>query len=190
MCPAQINHGSSMKEKMTYSGFNQDSHGLTMLGRVVLDGWLFDLLPRDQDCTGWDLTRMQQLMGQASVANTARYDRRSEAARQRAAGLLDHPPRAAAVSSRLTVARRDPHAGAAACGAAPSAFLKNSECYGNPGSGRGPRRLGRLFRLPVQAAPARRAAYPSGVPARPGGGRAVVGEADLGYLSYLRSAGL
>lgn len=59
-----------MKEKMTYSGFNQDSHGMTMLGRVVLDGWLFDLLPRSQDCAGWDLTRMQQLMGQIE----ARWD--------------------------------------------------------------------------------------------------------------------
>lgn len=56
-----------MKEKMTYSGFNQDSHGLTMLGRVVLDGWLFGLLPRDEDCTGWDLSRMQQLMGQVEA---------------------------------------------------------------------------------------------------------------------------
>lgn len=59
-----------MKEKMTYSGFHQDSHGMTMLGRVVLDGWLFELLPRSEDCTGWDLPRMQKLMGEVE----ARWD--------------------------------------------------------------------------------------------------------------------
>ena len=57
-----------MQDKMTYSGFYQDSHGMTMLGRVVLDAWLFDLLPRSEDCAGWDLNRMQQLMDKVSQA--------------------------------------------------------------------------------------------------------------------------
>lgn len=57
-----------MHDKMVYSGFNQDSHGLTALGRVVLDAWLFELLARSEDCTGWDLNRMQQLMDQVSKA--------------------------------------------------------------------------------------------------------------------------
>jgi hypothetical protein len=56
-----------MKDTMTYSGFHQDTHGMTMLGRVVLDGWLFDLLPRTEDCAGWPLSRMQQLMGQVEA---------------------------------------------------------------------------------------------------------------------------
>jgi hypothetical protein len=34
-----------MAEKMTYAGFNQDTHGITTLGRIVLDAWLFELLP-------------------------------------------------------------------------------------------------------------------------------------------------
>lgn len=59
-----------MKEPMSYCGFNQDTHGMTMLGRTVLDAWLFELLPRSEDCTGWDLQRMQQLMGQVE----ARWD--------------------------------------------------------------------------------------------------------------------
>lgn len=57
-----------MQDKMIYSGFHQDSHGMTMLGRVVLDAWLFDLLPRSEDCAGWDLNRMQQLMDKVSQA--------------------------------------------------------------------------------------------------------------------------
>lgn len=55
-----------MSEKMVYEGFNQDAHGMTMLGRIVLDAWLFDLIPRTEDCVGWDLQRMQQLMDQVN----------------------------------------------------------------------------------------------------------------------------
>jgi len=48
----------------SYCGFNEDVHGITMLGRIVLDAWLFGLLPREEDCAGWDLARMQTLMRQ------------------------------------------------------------------------------------------------------------------------------
>jgi hypothetical protein len=46
----------------TYPGLNNDKHGLTQLGRIVLDGWLFGLIPESEDCAGWDLGRMQMLM--------------------------------------------------------------------------------------------------------------------------------
>lgn len=46
----------------TYCGFYNDKHGMTQLGRVVLDGWLFGFIPESEDCTGWDLGRMQALM--------------------------------------------------------------------------------------------------------------------------------
>ena len=46
----------------TYAGFHQDKHGMTQLGRIVLDGWLFGLIPESEDCAGWDLGRMQMLM--------------------------------------------------------------------------------------------------------------------------------
>ena len=55
-----------MRDKQTYAGFNQDTHGITTLGRVVLDAWLFDLLPRSEDCAGWDIQRMQLLMQQVN----------------------------------------------------------------------------------------------------------------------------
>jgi hypothetical protein len=50
--------------KKTYPGFHQDTHGMTMLGRIVLDAWLFGLIPETEDCAGWDLQRMQKLMGE------------------------------------------------------------------------------------------------------------------------------
>ncbi len=45
-----------------YAGFNNDKHGITQLGRIVLDGWLFGLIPETEDCTGWSGGRMQDLM--------------------------------------------------------------------------------------------------------------------------------
>lgn len=51
-----------------YVGFNNDRHGMTQLGRVVLDGWLFGFIPESEDCTGWDLGRMQALMDRIEKA--------------------------------------------------------------------------------------------------------------------------
>lgn len=59
-----------MAEPTTYCGFNAEPHGITVLGRAVLDAWVFELLPRSEDCAGWDLQRMQQLMDRVS----ARWD--------------------------------------------------------------------------------------------------------------------
>lgn len=45
-----------------YVGFNQDKHGMTQLGRIVLDAWLFGFIPESEDCAGWEFGRMQMLM--------------------------------------------------------------------------------------------------------------------------------
>jgi len=50
-----------MNTKMPYAGFYHDKHGMPMLARVVLDGWLFGLLPESEDCAGWQLGQMQTL---------------------------------------------------------------------------------------------------------------------------------
>lgn len=46
----------------TYAGLHNDKHGLTQLGRIVIDGWLFGLIPETEDCAGWSGGRMQDLM--------------------------------------------------------------------------------------------------------------------------------
>ncbi|HKB59790.1 MAG TPA: hypothetical protein VKC56_07045 [Gallionellaceae bacterium] len=51
-----------MTDPKTYVGFYKDRHGITQLGRVVLDGWVFGLIPDTEDCAGWELGRMQALM--------------------------------------------------------------------------------------------------------------------------------
>ena len=45
-----------------YVGLDKDKHGITQLGRVVLDARLFGFIPDTEDCGGWDIGRMQTLM--------------------------------------------------------------------------------------------------------------------------------
>ena len=50
-----------MKEQL-YVGINEDKDGgLTHLGRIVIDAWLFDILPESETCTGWNHSQMQNL---------------------------------------------------------------------------------------------------------------------------------
>ena len=51
----------------TYVGLNQDHHGITQLGRIVLDGRVFGFISDTEDCTGWDLGRMQMLMDKVQL---------------------------------------------------------------------------------------------------------------------------
>jgi len=52
-----------------YPGLGEDANGgLTPLGKVVMDAWVFSLLPEDEDCAGWDVARMQQLYDQVHRA--------------------------------------------------------------------------------------------------------------------------
>lgn len=59
--PPAPNQDESMSDN-TYVGFKNDKHGMTQLGRIVLDGWLFGFIPETEDCTGWEMGRMQMLM--------------------------------------------------------------------------------------------------------------------------------
>ncbi len=67
------------KEKAIYPGFHQDGHGITVLGRIVLDAWVFGLLPRDEDCAGWDMARIQQLMPARAPCRALRLGHRARA---------------------------------------------------------------------------------------------------------------
>src|SRR3569623_349377 len=49
-------------QKMFYPGFSQDSHGITQLGRIVLDARVFGFIAETEECAGWDLGRMQALV--------------------------------------------------------------------------------------------------------------------------------
>lgn len=55
--------------KRVYAGvLNDDNGGLTPLGKVVMDAWVFGLVPEEDDCAGWDLGRVQQVYDQVYQA--------------------------------------------------------------------------------------------------------------------------
>ena len=52
-----------------YAGIDQDEKGgLTHLGRMVRDAWVFGILPETETCAGWDGARMQNLYEQVYAA--------------------------------------------------------------------------------------------------------------------------
>ncbi len=75
-----------------YVGLHNDKHGITQLGRIVLDGWLFGLIPEAEDCAGWEIGRMQGLMERVQ-SEWDKYgnlpSRLPQELRQRHAGLYD-----------------------------------------------------------------------------------------------------
>ncbi len=49
-------------EAQSYVGLNQDENGgMTHLGQIVKDAWVFGLIPEHEDCAGWAPSRMQNL---------------------------------------------------------------------------------------------------------------------------------
>jgi hypothetical protein len=53
----------------TYVGIDLDTNGgLTHLGRMVRDAWVFGILPETETCAGWDSSRMQNLYEQVYAA--------------------------------------------------------------------------------------------------------------------------
>lgn len=52
-----------------YVGIDNDAKGgLTHLGRMVRDAWVFGILPETETCEGWDSARMQTLYEQVYAA--------------------------------------------------------------------------------------------------------------------------
>lgn len=48
--------------QQAYVGVENDTHaGMTHIGRVIRDAWVFGILPEDENCAGWDAARIQNL---------------------------------------------------------------------------------------------------------------------------------
>lgn len=58
----------AMTEQL-YVGIDQDENeGLTHLGRIVRDAWVFGILPETETCTGWSSAQMQVLYEKVYLA--------------------------------------------------------------------------------------------------------------------------
>jgi hypothetical protein len=56
-----------MSKRQTYVGIHRDElGGMTDVGRIILDAWVFGILPQTETCEGWDLGRIQGLYDRVS----------------------------------------------------------------------------------------------------------------------------
>lgn len=52
-----------------YAGVDDDENeGLTHLGRIVRDAWVFGIIPESETCTGWSTSQMQNLYEKVHAA--------------------------------------------------------------------------------------------------------------------------
>ena len=52
-----------------YVGVDRDdNHGMTAIGRIVRDAWVFNLLPETETCAGWSSAQIQVLFEQVHQA--------------------------------------------------------------------------------------------------------------------------
>jgi hypothetical protein len=52
-----------------YPGIDQDHYGgMTPIGRIIRDAWVFQLLPETETCAGWSHDRLQELYDQVAQA--------------------------------------------------------------------------------------------------------------------------
>jgi cytochrome c1 len=53
----------AMKKSDKYVGINNDIQGgMTSIGKIIRDAWVFGLIPEDETCEGWDLGRFEALL--------------------------------------------------------------------------------------------------------------------------------
>ena len=57
-----------MNKQDKYVGINNDIHGgMTSIGKIIRDAWVFGLLPEDETCEGWNLGRFEALLQQVDA---------------------------------------------------------------------------------------------------------------------------
>ena len=58
-----------MNEQRTYVGLLDDQYaGMTPIGRVIRDAWVFGLIPETETCAGWSTDRIQELYDRVTDA--------------------------------------------------------------------------------------------------------------------------
>ena len=52
-----------MNKSDKYVGINNDIQGgMTSIGKIIRDAWVFGLIPEDETCEGWNLGRFEALL--------------------------------------------------------------------------------------------------------------------------------
>jgi len=52
-----------MAKPQTYVGIDQEIHGgMTAIGKLIRDAWVFGIIPETETCAGWNLARIDHLL--------------------------------------------------------------------------------------------------------------------------------
>ena len=52
----------------TYPGLNHDINGgMTMIGKIIRDAWVFGILPEGESCEGWEIGRIDAINHQVNA---------------------------------------------------------------------------------------------------------------------------
>jgi hypothetical protein len=58
-----------MRRPNTYVGINNDVNGgMTTIGKIIRDAWVFDLLPESETCEGWNQGQVDNLLDKVNSA--------------------------------------------------------------------------------------------------------------------------
>ncbi len=58
-----------MKTDKHYPGIDRDKHGgMTDIGRIIRDAWLFEILDENETCAGWSSQQIDRLYDQVTQA--------------------------------------------------------------------------------------------------------------------------
>ena len=58
-----------MSQHKLYPGIDNDVHsGMTDIGKIIRDAWMFGILPETERCVNWDYGRIEKLYDQVHVA--------------------------------------------------------------------------------------------------------------------------
>ena len=50
-------------QTQTYIGIDQEIHGgMTAIGKLIRDAWVFGVIPETETCAGWNLARIDALL--------------------------------------------------------------------------------------------------------------------------------
>ena len=56
-----------MQETKTYVGIDKDINGgMTVIGKIIRDAWVFGLIPETETCEGWNPSRVESLLHQVN----------------------------------------------------------------------------------------------------------------------------
>ncbi|EHQ53013.1 hypothetical protein ECTPHS_10009 [Ectothiorhodospira sp. PHS-1] len=62
-------HAMNVPSRHAYVGIHNDLHGgMTTIGGIIKDAWVFGLIPETETCEGWTPARIQMLHDQVAAA--------------------------------------------------------------------------------------------------------------------------